>query len=98
MKEIVETLVIAIALVIFVVYLFLQDWRSTRLPMLGDAYFAHRDSYALSGLRLLHQHAFDAGPGAGHRSGGGSRDRCCRAWRDLPVSGERHESTVGRRF
>ncbi len=35
MKEIVETLVIAIALVIFVVFLFLQDWRSTLIPMLA---------------------------------------------------------------
>jgi hydrophobic/amphiphilic exporter-1 (mainly G- bacteria), HAE1 family len=35
MKEIVVTLVIAIALVIFVVYLFLQDWRSTLIPMLA---------------------------------------------------------------
>src|SRR5580700_8222771 len=35
MKEIFETLVIAIALVIFVVYLFLQDWRSTLIPMLA---------------------------------------------------------------
>src|ERR1700740_249922 len=35
MKEIIETLVIAIALVIFVVYLFLQDWRATLIPMLA---------------------------------------------------------------
>ncbi len=35
MKEIVFTLVIAIVLVIFVVYLFLQDWRSTLIPMLA---------------------------------------------------------------
>jgi hydrophobic/amphiphilic exporter-1 (mainly G- bacteria), HAE1 family len=35
MKEIVKTLVIAIALVIFVVYLFLQDWRATLIPMLA---------------------------------------------------------------
>src|ERR1700678_4109657 len=35
MKEIVETLVIAIALVIIVVYLFLQDWRSTLIPLLA---------------------------------------------------------------
>ncbi|HTW65748.1 MAG TPA: efflux RND transporter permease subunit [Bryobacteraceae bacterium] len=35
MKEIVLTLVIAIVLVIFVVYLFLQDWRSTLIPMLA---------------------------------------------------------------
>jgi hydrophobic/amphiphilic exporter-1 (mainly G- bacteria), HAE1 family len=35
MKEIFKTLVIAIALVIFVVYLFLQDWRATLIPMLA---------------------------------------------------------------
>jgi len=35
MKEIVETLLIAIVLVIFVVYLFLQDWRATLIPMLA---------------------------------------------------------------
>jgi len=35
MKEIFWTLIIAIALVIFVVYLFLQDWRSTLIPMLA---------------------------------------------------------------
>ena len=32
MKEIVETLLIAIALVILVVFLFLQDWRATLIP------------------------------------------------------------------
>src|ERR1700726_4451230 len=35
MKEIIETLVIAIVLVIIVVYLFLQDWRATLIPMLA---------------------------------------------------------------
>src|SRR6266581_1114998 len=35
MKEITETLVIALALVIFVVFLFLQDWRATLIPMLA---------------------------------------------------------------
>jgi HAE1 family hydrophobic/amphiphilic exporter-1 len=35
MKEIVQTLVIAIVLVIIVVYLFLQDWRSTLIPLLA---------------------------------------------------------------
>src|SRR5271163_3098861 len=35
MKEIAETLVIAIVLVILVVYLFLQDWRATLIPMLA---------------------------------------------------------------
>jgi HAE1 family hydrophobic/amphiphilic exporter-1 len=35
MKEILETLAIAIVLVILVVYLFLQDWRATLIPMLA---------------------------------------------------------------
>jgi hydrophobe/amphiphile efflux-1 (HAE1) family protein len=35
MKEIIKTLVIAIVLVILVVYLFLQDWRATLIPMLA---------------------------------------------------------------
>jgi hydrophobic/amphiphilic exporter-1 (mainly G- bacteria), HAE1 family len=35
MKEIVETLVIALALVILVVFLFLQGWRATLIPLLA---------------------------------------------------------------
>src|SRR5882724_4258822 len=35
MKEIVETLVIAIALVIIVVFIFLQGWRATLIPLLA---------------------------------------------------------------
>jgi hydrophobic/amphiphilic exporter-1 (mainly G- bacteria), HAE1 family len=35
MREIIETLVIAIVLVILVVYLFLQDWRATLIPLLA---------------------------------------------------------------
>jgi len=35
MKEIIVTLLIAIALVILVVFLFLQDWRATLIPMLA---------------------------------------------------------------
>ncbi|MGA3125473.1 MAG: multidrug efflux RND transporter permease subunit [Candidatus Korobacteraceae bacterium] len=35
MKEIVKTLLIAIVLVILVVYIFLQDWRATLIPMLA---------------------------------------------------------------
>src|SRR5580704_1699901 len=35
MKEIIQTLLIAIMLVILVVYLFLQDWRATLIPLLA---------------------------------------------------------------
>jgi HAE1 family hydrophobic/amphiphilic exporter-1 len=35
MREIIQTLLIAIVLVLFVVYVFLQDWRATLIPMLA---------------------------------------------------------------
>jgi HAE1 family hydrophobic/amphiphilic exporter-1 len=35
MKEIIQTLLIAIVLVILVVYVFLQDWRATLIPLLA---------------------------------------------------------------
>ena len=35
MKEIIQTLVIAVVLVILVIYLFLQDWRATLIPLLA---------------------------------------------------------------
>src|ERR1700678_2318211 len=35
MREIIETLIIAIVLVILVVFLFLQDWRATLIPLLA---------------------------------------------------------------
>ena len=35
LKEVVETLLIAIVLVILVIYLFLQDWRATLIPLLA---------------------------------------------------------------
>jgi HAE1 family hydrophobic/amphiphilic exporter-1 len=35
MREIIQTLMIAIVLVLLVVYLFLQDWRATLIPMLA---------------------------------------------------------------
>src|SRR5208283_3887828 len=35
MREIIETLLIAILLVILVVYVFLQDWRATLIPLLA---------------------------------------------------------------
>src|SRR5580704_10714707 len=62
MKEIVETLVIAIGLVILVVYVFLQGWRATLIPLLAVPVFP--------AVRLHHQHALSIRAGAGDRSGG----------------------------
>jgi len=69
MKEVVETLVIAILLVILVVYLFLQDWRATLIPMLAVP-VSLVGTFVLPAIRLLNQHTFDVGPCPGNRSGG----------------------------
>jgi len=69
MREVVETLVIAILLVILVVYLFLQDWRATLILCCSPG-FARRHVCPVPAIRLLNQHTFDVGPCPGNRSGG----------------------------
>ena len=51
-KEIVETLLIAIALVVAVVYLFLQGWRSTLIPLLAVPVSLIGTFIVLSAVRL----------------------------------------------
>ena len=75
MKEIVVTLVIAIVLVILVVYLFLQGWRATLIPLLAVPVSLIGTFVLLPAVRLFHQHAFAVRPGAGDRPGGGRRHR-----------------------
>ena len=77
MKEIVETLVIAHRAGDLCGLSLSAGLAIHAHPDAGGTCFADRDFHALPDLRLLHQHAFDVGPGAGHRSGGGRRDRCC---------------------
>ena len=55
------TLVIAIVLVILVVYLFLQDWRATLIPLLAVPVSLVGTFVCLPALRLLDQYAFDVG-------------------------------------
>jgi len=69
-EEVVETLVIAILLVILVVYLFLQDWRATLIPMLAVPVSLVWHVCPVPAIRLLNQHTFDVGPCPGNRSGG----------------------------
>ena len=71
MKEILWTLVIAIVLVILVVYLFLQDWRATLIPLLAVPVSLVGTVCLLSAFRLFHQHAFNVRAGTRlHRPGG----------------------------
>ena len=69
--NVVETLIVAIILVILVVYFFLQDFKSTLDPV----YFNHRfvDRYIrLSDRSRIHdQHSDPVCPGACHRYGSG---------------------------
>jgi hypothetical protein len=73
--EIVETLFIALALVILVVFIFIQDWRATLIPTIAIPVSLLGAFMRLSPDRLYHQRPVAAGPGAGHRHRGGRRHR-----------------------
>ena len=65
----------ALVLVILVVFIFLQGWRATLIPLLAVP-VSLVGTFALFPLfGLLDQHALALRPGAGHRPGGGRRDR-----------------------
>ena len=75
MKEIQKTLVEALVLVIIVVFLFLQGWRATLIPLLavpvslvGTFALFPLFGFSINTLSLF-------GLGAGHRPGGGRRHR-----------------------
>ena len=56
-REIVKTLLEAIALVILVVFIFLQSWRATLIPIAHDSGIAGGRVHVLSRGRILDQHA-----------------------------------------
>ena len=58
-------------LVILVVYLFLQNWRATLIPLLAVPVSLIGTFILFPGAGLFHQHAFAVRAGAGHRPGGG---------------------------
>ena len=88
MHEIVLTLAIAFVLVILVVYLFLQDWRATLIPMLAVPVSLVATFIVFPVVRVLRQYAFAVRPGAGDRSGRGRRYR----------RGRRHTAPYRRRY
>ena len=71
--EIVLTLGIALALVILVVYIFLQGWRATLIPLMAVPVSLDQHVHSISVTGIFHQYAFVVRPGAGHRTGGGRR-------------------------
>ena len=71
--EVLKTLGEAIALVILVMFLFLQNWRSTLIPAITIPGVAHRHVRVREAARLLDQHA-DA---LRHRARDGHRGRRC---------------------
>ena len=93
-RDIVVTIVIAIALVTLVVYLFLQGWRATLIPLLAVPVSLIGTFMLFPGLWILHQHAVAVRTGAGHRTGGRRRDR--RGGGGGAAHGRRHGSQAGR--
>ncbi len=77
-KEILITLAEAMVLVVFVVYLFLQNWRATLIPTVAVPVSLIGTFAVFPGARLLGQHALALRPGPRHRS---RRRRCDRRGR-----------------
>ena len=67
MRDVVVTLVEALLLVIFVVYIFLQSWRTTIIPTIAIPVSLVATMAVMLMLRLLAQHAEPARHGAGDR-------------------------------
>ena len=82
-NEIVHTLFEAVVLVIIVVFIFLQNWRATLIPLDDRAGVAHRRLHLLPAARLLDQRALASGPRARDRDRRRRRDRR-RGSRDAP--------------
>ena len=74
-ESIVHTFVEAVILVTLVVFIFLQNFRATIIPLLTVPVSLHRHLHLLPAARLLGQHAVDVRPRAGDRHRGGRRDR-----------------------
>ena len=78
-EEVVKTLVEAMVLVSLVVFIFLQSWRATLIPVLAVPVSDHRHVLRAADARLLDQLAHALRSGAGHRHRGG---RCHRGDRE----------------
>ena len=66
-KEVVTTLLIAIALVVLVIFLFLQDWRTTLIPSITIPISLLGTFFLMKVLGLLDQHADAVRADAGDR-------------------------------
>ncbi len=54
-KDIIVTLIIALFLVILVVFIFIQDWRATLIPTLGNSCFSYWSIYIFPNAWVYHQ-------------------------------------------
>ena len=70
LKEIQHTLFEAIGLVILVVFIFLQGWRATLIPLVGGSGLVDWNFHRFPDVGILHQYSFALRVGAGHRIGG----------------------------
>ena len=73
--EIVVTLIVALALVILVVYIFIQDWRAALIPTIAIPVSLVGRLHCFPHDRFHHQRSIAAGAGAGHRHRGRRRHR-----------------------
>ena len=75
MHDVVVTLAEALLLVVAVVFIFLQSWRTTIIPTIAIPVSLDRDTGGDAAARFLAEHAEPARHGAGHRPRRRRRDR-----------------------
>ena len=100
--EILITLGIALALVVLVVYIFLQGWRPTLIPLLAVPVSLIGTFIVFPAPGLFCQHPFSVRPRAGYRAGGRRRYRSRRSGRETHrrwhERGRCHLRRDGRRY
>ncbi len=70
-NDVLSTLIEAIVLVILVIFIFLEDWRSTIIPVGHNSRFSDRNICLYQAAGVLYQYAHAVRDHAGHRVGGG---------------------------
>ncbi len=94
-RDVLTTLIEAIVLVILVIFIFLQDWRSTIIPAVTIPVSLIGTFAFVKLLGIFRQYADPVRHHSGHRTGGGRRHRCDREHR-TPHSGRRERHSQGR--
>ena len=86
-SEVLRTLILAIAIVVAIIFLFLRDWRATLISSGYDACCTDRHFGGVVPGRVFGQHPHPVGAGARNRDGCRRRHRCAGKHRAAAIAG-----------